>query len=102
MQEDDLRMQQDILNHIVFAAINKTDTLYYHQAIKNPEAIIFQKAIIKEFNTHVKRKHWYITPRKQGPKGEKNPPICMDIQNKYIDQVQSSVQTQGASKHLRW
>ena len=45
MNEDNLRMQQDMLNPIVFAASNSTDTLYYHQAMKATDAKEFQTAI---------------------------------------------------------
>ena len=45
MNEYNLRMDQDMLNPIVFAARNSTDTLYYHQATKATDANDFQKAI---------------------------------------------------------
>ena len=70
MQKDDLRMQEDVLKTIDFTTIKNADNLYYHQAMKAPNAIEFQKGIIKEVNPNIERNHWELIPREQVPKVE--------------------------------
>ena len=38
MHKDNLRMQQDMLNIISLLESNNADTIYYHQAMKDPDA----------------------------------------------------------------
>ena len=47
MNEYNLRIQQDIINHIAVEVSNTTGTLYYNQAMKDPYAKDFQKEIVK-------------------------------------------------------
>jgi hypothetical protein len=47
------------------------DTMYFHEAIRQPDREEFIKAIIKEINDHIRRKHWILIPREQVPKGTK-------------------------------
>ena len=63
MHKYNLRMHQEIPDTIVFTERNNANTLYYHHAMKAPEANEFQNAIIKEANAHVKRKQWEIITR---------------------------------------
>ena len=56
MNEYYLRMQEDMLNSIVFAASNNTYNLHYHQDTKETSTREFHKAIIKDVNAHIKRK----------------------------------------------
>ena len=65
MQKDDVRMQQDILNDILFVERNNADTLYYHQDKKDSEAKYFKKSIIKKVNSHIERNHWEINTREK-------------------------------------
>ena len=57
MHKDDIRMQQYILNPVVFTEKNNVNTLYYHQDMKSSHTNNFKKVIIKEVNYHVKIKH---------------------------------------------
>ena len=51
------------MNTIVLAASNNTDNLNCHQSMKAPEKREFKKAIIKEVNTFIERKHWQLILR---------------------------------------
>jgi len=45
------------------------DTMYLHQDMKQPSQDQFLKAVMKEIETHQKRKNWEVTPVEQVPKG---------------------------------
>eukprot|EP00957_Ditylum_brightwellii_P156179 11887705-Ditylum_brightwellii.AAC.1 len=45
--------------------------MYFHQAIKQPDAPQFVEAIIKEINGHIERGHWQLIPIADVPKGTK-------------------------------
>jgi len=44
------------------------DTMYLHQAMKQPDREQFLKAMVKEIQTHHKRKHWRVIPIELVPK----------------------------------
>eukprot|EP00957_Ditylum_brightwellii_P008523 646817-Ditylum_brightwellii.AAC.1 len=54
---------------IVFAAKHYPDTMYFHQAIKQPDAPHFVEATIKEISGHIERGHWQLIPIEDVPKG---------------------------------
>eukprot|EP00957_Ditylum_brightwellii_P144037 10975346-Ditylum_brightwellii.AAC.1 len=56
---------------IAFAAKHDPDTMYFHQAIKQPDAPQFIEAIVKEINGHIERGHWQPIPIEDVPKGTK-------------------------------
>ena len=56
---------------LAFLASQQQDTMYYHQALKEPDRDEFIKAIVKEVNDHTERKHWELIPQEQVPKGER-------------------------------
>eukprot|EP00957_Ditylum_brightwellii_P039763 3010344-Ditylum_brightwellii.AAC.1 len=45
--------------------------MYFHQAIKQPNAPQFVKAIVKEINGHIERGHWQLISIEDVPKGTK-------------------------------
>ena len=47
------------------------DVMYLHQALKQPDKEEFLKAMIKEIDTHQKRKHWKVIPIKEVPENVK-------------------------------
>jgi hypothetical protein len=53
------------------ARTSDPDTMYFHQAIRQPDCEEFIKAIIGEINDHIKQKHWVLVPRDKVPKGTK-------------------------------
>jgi len=68
MHEDDYRLQDAMADPIAFMASASPDTLYFDEAIKQPDRKEFIKAIIKEVNDHIEKKHWVLIPRDQVPK----------------------------------
>jgi hypothetical protein len=72
LHEDDYKLQDEMSDPIAFLArTSDPDTMYFHQAIRQPDREEFIKAIIKEINDHIKHKHWVLVPREQVPKGMK-------------------------------
>jgi len=70
MHEDDYRLQDEMTDPFAFLASSSPDTMYYDQAIRQPDREEFIKAIVKEVNDHIERKHWELIPRSQVPKSE--------------------------------
>ena len=68
--EKDFKIQDHMHNPISFVAISNNDTMYWHQAMKQPDAEEFKKAAIKEFDDHCQRKHWILIDRSQVPHGK--------------------------------
>eukprot|EP00957_Ditylum_brightwellii_P021672 1633833-Ditylum_brightwellii.AAC.1 len=58
--ENVIKMEMD--DPIAFAAKHDQDNMYFHQAIKQPDAQQFAEAIVKEIDCHVERKHWQLIP----------------------------------------
>ena len=56
---------------IAFLASSDKDTMYYHEAMKQPDKRYFQEAMVKEFLDHSKRKHWELCRKQDVPKGTK-------------------------------
>ncbi len=55
-----LKLQERMRNPIAFHAKMMCDIIYYHQALKQPDASQFVDTIIKEINGHVDNKHWRL------------------------------------------
>jgi len=59
-------------NPFAFAATAADeDTMYLHQARKEPDWNEFHKAMVKELKDHTDGEHWEVIPRSQVPKGQK-------------------------------
>jgi hypothetical protein len=72
LQEDNYKLQDEMTDPIAFLArTSDPDTMYFHAAIRQPDREEFIKAIIKEVNDHIKRKHWVLVRREDVPKGTK-------------------------------
>eukprot|EP00957_Ditylum_brightwellii_P171907 13087884-Ditylum_brightwellii.AAC.2 len=50
---------------IAYAAKNDSDTIYFHQAMKELDREQFIKAVSTEINGHCERKHWELVPMTQ-------------------------------------
>ena len=70
MHEDDYELQDQMTDPIAFLATNNKDTLYYHEAMKAPDREEFLKAMQKEFDSHMKKKHYELIERDAVPDGE--------------------------------
>ena len=82
LHEEDFKLQDDMQNPISFVATSNKDTMYWHQAMKQPDAEEFRKAAIKEFNDHCERKHWVLIERSQVPKGRNVLPAVWAMKRK--------------------
>ena len=74
LQEDDYR-EIDVTEEldeplIAFKASNDPDTMYYDQAMREPDAQSFKEAMVKEVQDHTNRKHWKVIRRNQVPADE--------------------------------
>jgi predicted SnoaL-like aldol condensation-catalyzing enzyme len=57
---------------IVFAASKSDpDTMYYHQAMKQPDAKQFRAALQKEIGNHMDNGHWEMMLKSEVPEGTK-------------------------------
>ena len=63
------------MNPISFAATSTKDTMYWHQAMKSPDANEFKKSAIKEFDDHCINNYWVMIERSQFPKGKNVLPL---------------------------
>eukprot|EP00957_Ditylum_brightwellii_P144963 11041707-Ditylum_brightwellii.AAC.1 len=60
--EAEYQIAQEMADPIAFAATNNPDTMYYHQAMQEPDRDEFIKAIITEVKGHDSGKHWEMVP----------------------------------------
>ncbi len=58
------------------------DIMYLHQALQQPDAFEFVKAVIKEINGHVDNKNWKIIPRSEVPVGTTVVPSVWSLRRK--------------------
>ena len=65
--QDELEI--DVTHPIAYAASNDPDTLHLHQALREPDADEFHKAMIKEIDDHERRGHWVLILRSEIPPG---------------------------------
>ena len=63
----ELAMQERMRNPIAFHAEMMGDTMYFHQALKQPDSSEFVKAVAKEINGHVDNDHWRLVRREDVP-----------------------------------
>ena len=62
-----LELQDRMRNPIAFHAEMMGDIMYFHQAIRQPGAGDFVKAMVKEVEVHVHDKHWVLVKREEVP-----------------------------------
>jgi hypothetical protein len=69
---------------IAFAlkATSDPDTMYYHEAMKEPDAQEFRTAMTKEVDDHTGKRHWEIVRRSQVPAGVKVLPAVWSMKRK--------------------
>jgi hypothetical protein len=61
-----LTMQDSLGHPIAFHAQMPGDIMYLHQALQQPDAPEFVKAVIKEINGHVENNNWKLIPHSEG------------------------------------
>ena len=63
--EDEYEIQRQMADPIAFAASAGPDTMYYHQALKEPDRANFIEVMQTEVNTHTEKKHWELVMRRE-------------------------------------
>jgi hypothetical protein len=56
------------------------DIMYLHQVLRQPDAIEFMEAIIKEINGHINNDHWKLIPRTEVPEDTEVVPSAWAMQ----------------------
>ena len=81
---EDYKMHQNMYNPIVFISRmnGNKDTMYYHEAMEQPDSEHFVNAIVKEFNNHVQRAHWFLISKAKVSKGIKVIPSVWSMKRK--------------------
>jgi len=67
-------LEKDAIAHLddpiaAMKATNDPDTMYHHEAMKEPDAEQFKLAMVKEVNDHTNRRHWVVVLRTDVPVG---------------------------------
>ena len=70
MHQDDYKIQDDMKEPLAYLSSYEPDTMYFDQAMKQPEHKEFLIAEIREVNRHFQLKHWKLIPCKEVPKGQ--------------------------------
>jgi len=69
LHDQHLDLQERMRNPIAFHAEVMGDIMYYHQALHQPDAHQFAKAVVKEVNGHLENNHWQFIKHKDVPEG---------------------------------
>ncbi len=67
--DDGYKIQEEMENPIAFVASTNPDIMYLDEAMRQPDRVQFQKAMIEEVKTHTENGHWKIISREEVPKG---------------------------------
>jgi hypothetical protein len=70
-QQEEWDIQQQMEDPMAFATHSDPDTMYMHQAMKQPDKAEWLKAMDQEVNDHVAKGHWKLVPLAKVPKGVK-------------------------------
>jgi predicted SnoaL-like aldol condensation-catalyzing enzyme len=65
------KIADEMADPIAFLAKTDADTLYYHQAMKAPDAKEFRQAMQGKVDDHCNNEHWVMRKRSQVPEGVK-------------------------------
>ncbi len=69
LHDQHLELQERMRSPIAFHAEMMGDIMYYHQAMKQPDASEFANACVKEVNGHIQAKRWKVIHRSKVPDG---------------------------------
>jgi hypothetical protein len=93
MHEDDYLLQDEMTDPVAFLVKTNRDTMYFDQAMREPDADEFIKAAVKEINDHIENKHWELVPRSEVPKEQRILPAVWAMKRK------RDIKTQRVYKH---
>ena len=69
MHQSNYKIQDEMLDPIIFIAKYEADMMYYHQATKKSFQKKLREAMVKELNNHTRRKDWKVVTIKEVPTG---------------------------------
>ena len=75
-------MQDQMAELISFATSTNKDTMYWHQAMKPPDANEFKKTAIKVFDDHYQNKYWELIERSKVPSDKNVSPLVWAMRGK--------------------
>ena len=67
---------------IAFAASADPDTMYLHQAKKEPDWLNFRSAMQREVSSHENNDHWELVSRESVPEGVQILPLVWSMKQK--------------------
>ena len=67
---------------LAYAASADPDTMYYHEAMREPDRNEFIKAMVKEVHSHTENEVWELVPRSSVPPGTKILPAVWAMKRK--------------------
>ncbi len=80
--EEEYEIQRKMADPIAFAASADPDTMYLHEAMKQPDKKEFVQAMVDEVTTHTDRGHWKVIPIGEVPSGTKILPAVWAMRRK--------------------
>ena len=75
-------IQDAMADPFAFAASSDPDTMYLHQAKREPDWANFKQAMKEEVRAHEDNKHWELIPKHQVPEGEQILPSVWAMKRK--------------------
>ncbi|KAI2499367.1 hypothetical protein MHU86_15079 [Fragilaria crotonensis] len=82
---------------LAFAASADPDTMYYHEAMREPDRAEFIKAMEKEVKSHTENEVWELVPRSSVPPGTKILPAVWAMKRKRNATRKSTNGRQGST-----
>jgi Reverse transcriptase (RNA-dependent DNA polymerase) len=98
LYQEDSELSQLEVDPIAFAlkATSDPDTMYYHEAMREPDSQEFRTAMTKEVDDHTEKQHWAIVWRDGVPAGVKVLPAVWSMKRKW------RIATQEVYKWTAW
>ena len=69
MAQTQYEIQKGMQEPVAYMASANPDIMYLHEAMKVPDRDQFKRAMDKELQDHIARRHWEVVPRGEVPKG---------------------------------
>ena len=77
------------------------DIMYLHEAMKAPDQDQFKRAMDKELQDHIARRHWEVVSRGEVPKGTRVLDMVGHVTQE-VHQYTQGLQMEGTAQHTEW
>jgi hypothetical protein len=94
-----LQLYEQMRNPVRFNAEMMGDIMYLQQVLRQPDAMKFVQAVIKEVNGHVECKHWTLQKRCKFPEDVQIVPSVWALQYKH-DLTMNKIKSHKAGLNL--